>query len=156
MNRCIIDSDLLFPSLCCTDSLSAGEGISHICPHSLLDSGCSSGLSFPTSSMALWASFSTVKTKRSKCDSRISNENFLSFWQGTLFNSTTFSFCSLFAQPSSSSNDFFFLIWLNTLNKALEPGTHGFAFWLPLDLAIWHWLIHLHFVLVPFRSSASS
>lgn len=55
MSRCMIDSDLLFPSLCCTEKLNAGEDIDHICIDTLLDSGHSFGLCVPTSSVTLLA-----------------------------------------------------------------------------------------------------
>lgn len=104
------------------------------------------------------ASLSIVKTKRSKFDSRIlskvfpilDNELCLIAPCPPFAPVTTLSKYRQFAHPSSFSIFFFFLIWLSTLNKALEPGTCVYEFWLPFDLTIWHWLIHLHFDLVPY------
>ena len=108
-----------------------------------------------------WASLSIVKTKRSKFDSRILSKVFpvldnelcliahvLPLLQVRLCRNTE-TVCSPII-IFKFFFFFFFLIWLSALNKALEPGTCVYEFWLPLDLTIWHWSIHLHFDLVPY------
>ena len=160
MSRCVIDSDLLFPSLCWMDKLDAGEGISHIFTKRLLDSGCSSSLSPLTSSIALELS-PLLRPKDQIWFKDL--KQICSLWQWPMFKSSTFFLCSRynfkemlrqFAQPSSS-NDFFFSYLAQYTEQNF--GTRHMRLWvLTPSLATWDWWIHLHFDLVPFCPPASS